>query len=67
MKITRRQLRSIIKESIMVENPHQVKPTQKMIVQSFTLDSLLDKINDTGIESLTESELEFLNKYNEKD
>ena len=38
-----------------------------MIVQSFTLDSLLDKINDTGIESLTESELEFLNKYNEKD
>jgi len=66
------QLKSLVDSRLklirsVLENPHQVKPTQKMIVQSFTLDSLLDKINDTGIESLTESELEFLNKYNEKD
>ena len=64
-----KQLKSIVDsrlkliKHVLDHNP--VKPPKSVLVQSFTLDSLLDKINDKGIESLTESELEFLNKYNE--
>ena len=44
-----------------LERPHQ---TENNLRKPFSLDSLLDKIIDEGIESLTQHELEFLNKYN---
>ena len=44
-----------------LERPLQ---TENNLRKPFSLDSLLDKIIDEGIESLTQHELEFLNKYN---
>ena len=45
----------------MLENPLQPESNLR---KPFSLDSLLDKIIDEGIESLTQHELEYLNKYN---
>ena len=45
----------------MLESPLQPESNLR---KPFSLDSLLDKIIDEGIESLTQYELEYLNKYN---
>ena len=45
----------------MLESPLQPESNLR---KPFSLDSLLDKIIDEGIESLTQHELEYLNKYN---
>ena len=51
-----KNIKRILESPIRVENNLR-KP--------FSLDTLLDKILDEGIDSLTKQELEFLNKYNQ--
>ena len=46
-----------------LDSPSQLS-NKDNLRKPFTIDSLLDKIIDEGLESLTEKELEFLDKYN---
>jgi len=46
-----------------LDTPSQLS-NKNNLRKPFTVDSLLDKIIDEGLESLTEKELEFLDKYN---
>ena len=60
-----RQLKAIMEHRMknikeILENPIEVKKTLR---KPFSLDVLLDKILDEGMESLTKQELEYLNKY----
>jgi len=61
-----KSLQSLV-ESKMLELRKTLKsPIEKKGIKlhiSFTVDSLLDKISEDGIESLTQEELEFLNKF----
>ena len=47
-----------------IKNPINVKDKELKFKKSFTVDVLLDKIIDEGIDNLTKEELEFLDKYN---
>ena len=40
------------------------KKYEKKEIKDLTLDELLDKINKSGMDSLTENEIKFLNNYN---
>ena len=60
-----KQLKSIMENRMknikgILENPTEVKKTLR---KPFSLDLLLDKILDEGMESLTQQEVEYLNKY----
>ena len=47
-----------------IKNPIHIKEKELKFKKSFTVDILLDKIIDEGIDSLTKEEVEFLDKYN---
>ena len=62
-----RQLKSVMAHRMknikrILESPIRVENNLR---KPFSLDTLLDKILDEGIDSLTKQELEFLNKYNQ--
>jgi len=47
-----------------IQNPIEKENKKLKFKKSFTVDILLDKIIDDGIDSLTKEELEFLDKFN---
>ncbi len=64
-----KSLRSIVEKKMLelrntLKNPIEKKQTTLNI--PFTVDNLLDKIIDDGVDSLTQEELEFLNKFKDK-
>ena len=64
-----KSLKSLVDNKIkeikrVIKNPINVKDKELKFKKSFTVDVLLDKIIDEGIDNLTKEELEFLDKYN---
>jgi len=64
-----KSLKSLVEKKMLelrntLKNPIERK--QSTLNIPFTVDSLLDKIIDDGVDSLTQEELEFLNKFKDK-
>lgn len=58
-----KQLKSLVDFKMIKIKQDMLEKYKKKEVKDLTLDELLDKINEEGMESLTENEIKFLNNY----
>ena len=58
-----KQLKSLVDFKMVQIKQDMLEKYKKKEVKDLTLDELLDKINEEGMESLTENEIKFLNNY----
>ena len=58
-----KQLKSLVDFKMVQIKKDMRKKYEKKEIKDLTLDELLDKINETGMESLTANEIKFLNNY----
>jgi len=59
-----KQLKSLVDFKMVQIKKNMQKKYEKKEIKDLTLDELLDKINKSGMDSLTENEIKFLNNYN---
>lgn len=58
-----KQLKSLVDFKMIQIKKNMHKKYEKKELRDLTLDELLDKINETGMDSLTDNEIKFLNNY----